>query len=109
MNVEAGIGALCFVLAFIANIAALAYGYGVLGNTVKNNKTDISEVRQDTIELFNRMRAIESLAVRLEDAAVRWEKIMSNGINAKIESIQDRLTRIEQHCMDKHGQRETDR
>ena len=101
-STEMIIGLACMGLQFAASIAALAYGYGVLGSTVKNNRNTITETRADTIQLFDRMRAIESLAGRLEDAALRWEKILSNGINTKIECIQDRLTRIEQRCADVH-------
>lgn len=107
-STEMIIGLSCMGLQFAASIAALAYGYGVLGSTVKNNRNIITENRQDTIELFNRMRALESLSSRLEEAAARWERILSNGLNAKIESLQERLARMEQHCIDKHGRRNDD-
>ena len=102
MDITAIIGACCFVLAFIANIGALAYGYGTLNNRVKHCESDHREFDASTRELFNRMNAIEQLAARLEDAAERWEKIMSNGINTKIADISERIARLEQHCNDMH-------
>jgi len=102
MDVSAIIGAACFVLAFIANIAAIGYGYGTLNNRVKNCESDYRTTDKSTRELFARMNAIEQLASRLEDAALRWEKIMSNGINTKIADISERITRLEQHCKDMH-------
>lgn len=102
MDFSAIIGAACFVVAFIANITALGYGYGTLTNRVKNCESDHRDTDASTRELFARMNAIEQLAARLEDAALRWEKIMSNGINTKIAGISERLTRLEQHCKDMH-------
>jgi hypothetical protein len=102
MDISAIIGASCFVLAFIANIAALGYGYGTLNNRVRNCESDYRMTDASTRELFTRMNAIEQLAARLEDAALRWEKIMSNGINTKIADISERIARLEQHCKDMH-------
>ena len=101
-NTEMIIGLACMGLQFSASIGALAYGYGVLGSTVKNNRNIITQNRNDTVELFNRMRALESLSSRLEEAAGRWERILSNGLNTKIENIQDRIARLEQRCSDVH-------
>ena len=108
-DAEVTIGIICLILQFVASIGALAYGYGVLGSTVKNNKAVIAETRQDTMGLFDRMRSIESLAGRLEEAAQRWEKIMSNGINTKISDIQNRMARLEQHCKDRNERRDSDK
>ena len=112
-NTEIIVGFACFGLQFAASIGALAYGYGILGNTVKRNCETITEnrieTREDTMQLFDRMRAIESLAGRLEEAAQRWEKIMSNGINTKISDIQNRLARLEQHCKDRNERRDSDK
>ena len=102
MDISAIIGACCFVLAFIANVGALCYGYGTLNNRVRNCESDYKITDTSTRELFNRMNAIEQLAARLEDAALRWEKIMSNGINTKIADISERIARLEQHCNDMH-------
>lgn len=92
-----------FIIMCALNIGAICYGYGVLNNRVKNCESDFRRAESSVQELFKRMNAIESLAGRLEEAAARWEKIMSNGINATIADIRDRLTRLEQHCKDKHG------
>ena len=112
-NTEMIIGLACMGLQFVASIGALAYGYGVLGSTVKRNRESIVEnrieSRADTMQLFDRMRSIESLAGRLEEAAQRWEKIMSNGINTKISDIQNRLARLEQHCKDRNERRDSDK
>ena len=107
MTVSAIIAAACFIMAFIANIAALAYGYGTLSNRVKNCEERDLDQTKHTEELFRRMSALEQLAGRIEDAALRWEKIMNNGINTKIADIQERIARLEQICEDQKRKENT--
>jgi len=87
----------------VFNVGAICYGYGALNNRVKNLDSDFKEHKASVTELFQRMNAIEQLAARLEEAANRWERIMSNGINSTIAEIKDRLSRLEQHCIDMHA------
>ncbi len=102
MEVEAiGIIIMC---AF--NVGAICYGYGVLNNKVKHVESDFRDLHSSVTELFSRMNVIEVLAGRLECAADRWEKIMSNGISAKIQDLIVRMERMEQHCMDVHSEKE---
>lgn len=87
-----------------ANLIALAYGYGILNNRVRHleRAQEQEHERRGKIddELFGRLRAIETVTPRLEDAAQRLEKITGNGLGAKIENISTRLAKLEQHCAD---------
>jgi Mn-dependent DtxR family transcriptional regulator len=99
MSLEvAGFAVMCAL-----NIGAICYGYGTLNNKVKNTESDFRDIHKSVTELFSRMNVLEVLAGRLEDAAERWEKIMSNGINAKIQDLLVRMERMEQHCKDIHA------
>lgn len=95
------------VLSLASNLIALAYGYGILNNRVRHleRAQEQEHERRNKIddEVFGRLRQIEAVTPRLEDAAGRLEKIVSNGLGAKIETITARLTRLEQHCADLHG------
>lgn len=92
------------ILSLAANLIALAYGYGILNNRVRHleRAQEQEHERRGKIddELFGRLRAIETVTPRLEDAAQRLEKITGNGLGAKIENISTRLAKLEQHCAD---------
>lgn len=94
-------------ISLVANLVALAYGYGILNSRVKGLEKDHDEHRahrdKTDDEIFARLRQIETVTPRLEDAAARLEKITSNGLSAQMRETADRLTRLEQHCSDVHG------
>jgi chromosome segregation ATPase len=95
------------VLSLASNLIALAYGYGILNNRVRHleRAQEQEHERRNKIddEVFGRLRQIETVTPRLEDAAARLEKITSNGLSAQMRETADRLTRLEQHCSDVHG------
>ncbi len=94
------------------NVIALAYGYGVLNSRVKTLQKSHDEnlVRNTKVddEIFTRLRKIEGVTPRLEDAAARLERILSNGVTGQVRDLTERLTRLEQHCKDLHDRRPPD-
>lgn len=94
-------------ISLASNLIALAYGYGILNARVKGLEKDheVHRAHRDKTddEIFARLRKIEAVTPRLEDAAGRLEKIVSNGLSSKIEGLTTRLARLEQHCADVHG------
>lgn len=95
------------VLSLASNLIALAYGYGILNNRVRHleRAQEQEHERRNKIddEVFGRLRQIETVTPRLEDAAARLEKIVGNGLSTKIEGLTTRLAKLEQHCADVHG------
>lgn len=94
-------------ISLVANLVALAYGYGILNSRVKGLEKDHDEHRahrdKTDDEIFARLRKIEAVTPRLEDAAGRLEKIVGNGLSTKIDDLHTRLAKLEQHCADVHG------
>lgn len=100
------------VLSLASNLIALAYGYGILSHRVKTLERDHAEHRahrdKTDDEIFQRLRRIEGITPRLEDAAERLEAAIGNGLGERLRNVTDRLTRLEQHCKDLHDRRPPD-
>jgi hypothetical protein len=94
-------------ISLASNLIALAYGYGILNNRVRHLERAQDQERERRVkiedEFFNRLRLVETVTPRLEDAAGRLEKIVGNGLSTKIEGLTTRLAKLEQHCADVHG------
>lgn len=83
--------------------AGVVYGYGRLTHRADSMEEDLRNHAKDFGEIFERLRGIEKIAPALTDAVNRLEKILSNGITSKVASMENRMTRLEQHCADVHG------
>jgi len=91
-----------FLLSLCVNITAVAFAFGLLHGRVTALEKNIARNDTNDNEIFMRLRELENVTPRLEDAAARFEKVLSNGINDKIADMTTRIRLMEQHCADTH-------
>lgn len=85
-----------FCLTACVVAGGIIYRWGRVNATNDKHGSDLDEI-------FTRLRSMEGITPRLQDAVTRLEKVLSNGIVSKIQSVEDRLARIETHCIDMHA------
>lgn len=77
----------------ICTIGAAFYKLGKIHEKTEKHEKDLNE-------LFDRTQRLELVASRFEDAVGRFEKLLSNGVGAKLATMDLELAKLKQHCED---------
>ena len=74
---------------------AIVYKYGRLNKSSDKHESDI-------VEIFARLRGLETVVPALRDVTNRLEALFANGINSKVQALAVDVASIKQHCQDMH-------
>lgn len=82
----------------------VVFAYGRLTQKADTHTKDLDALEahhaKDMDEVFTRLRLLEGIAPALQDAVNKLDRILNNGVTITLQSISERLARVEQRCED---------
>ena len=93
LEVQVVLSILGLLVGVICTIGAAFYKLGKIHEKTEKHEKDLNE-------LFERTQRLELVASRFEDAVGRFEKLLSNGVGAKLATMDLELAKLKQHCED---------
>lgn len=94
-----GIAGLC--LSAIGMLVAVVFGYGKLTQRSQAQDKVMEKYLTDLGLMFDRLRELEKCAGIMDTIVKQLKSMLENGWTKKIEDIDDRLIKLEQHCKDR--------
>ncbi len=93
LEVQVVLSILGLLVGAICTIGAAFYKLGKVHEKTEKHEKDLNE-------LFDRTQRLELVASRFEDAVSRFEKMLNNGVGAKLAQMDLELAKLKQHCDD---------